>query len=434
MWLLEMAANLYARAVGNRDMIRKRPLSELADVSDVENVVIFISDALRFDFLPDAVRELGVTARAIAPSTFTASAVPSLMTGQYPATHKVWVFEDQLRERPALLTPNSVEVGFDAETVWIQLESSEKPPLKIHHLETESKLEDLEPPFTHVVHDIGPHAPYGFENDDFESTKEFFRTYEKRRTQLTELYRRDCHNSAERFMAVYDQLRERGLLDETLVVFTSDHGQALGERENGGRFGHGHPMCPETVDVPVVFAGAGLPEGETYPALLSGTDVAPTALSAQRGTTPDDADGLDIWRTVPDASRKVRSDVWQHLDLSVGEYSRELSVYAATSAWNDTGGYVFHRKSAAERLAALAYDNTFRGYGPAWRHNLTLGKALNLVNISLADVLTFGAPDFTEEEARAHLPGEFATATHDFADESLSDEQQDQLRDLGYLH
>jgi arylsulfatase A-like enzyme len=414
-------------------MDQRNPLSDLATADSVDNVVVFVSDALRFDFLPESVRELGVTAKAIAPSTFTASALPSLLTGQYPATHRVWMFDDQLRERPPLLRADGVDVGFDAEGVWIKLPSAEKPPLKIHHVERESTLADLETPFAHVVHDIGPHAPYGFENDVFDSTKEFFRSYERDRPALVELYRRDCRNSADRFRAVYDQLVDRGLLEDTLVVFTSDHGQSLGEWSNGGRFGHGHPLCPETVDIPIVFMGAGLPEGETYPGLLSGTDIAPTLLSARGRTVPDDADGLDLWDGTADPEPKVRSDVWQYLNVGVGGYSTDVSVYAATSAWDETGGYVFHRHSTAQRLAATLYDNIFRGYGPAWRHNATPGKALTLLNLMLAETLTYRTPEFSEAAARAAVPDEFEAAAHEHADASLSDDQESQLRDLGYL-
>jgi len=409
------------------------PLSALTDSSGVENVVVFVSDAHRYDCLPVMVRSLGVTAKAIAPSTFTASALPSLLTGQYPATHRVWMFDDRLVERPPLLDPEETDVGFDAEGVWIELPSEQKPPLQIHHLERETKLSALSPPFTHVVHDVGPHAPYGFENGVFESTREFFAEHENRRPELVELYRQDCRNSAERFLEVYDQLVERDLLSDTLVVFTSDHGQCLGEPENGGRFGHGHPMCPETVEIPVVFAGAGLPEGETYEPLLSGTDLAPTALSAQRGTVPEAVDGVDVWRTAPDPNRLHRSDVWQHVDVGVGDLGRELSVYAATSAWNGTGGYVFHRKSRLERLAAVAYDNLLRGYGPAWLANASFEKAWNLAALSLAATRTYGDPDFEESEARRAVPSTFERETEGNTETTLNEEQEAQLRDLGYI-
>lgn len=414
-------------------MDRALPLSELAEADGVENVVVFVSDALRYDFLPAEVRERGVTAAAIAPSTFTASSLPSLTTGQYPATHGVWMFDDRLSETPDLLTPDGVDVGFDAEGVWVELPERQKPPLQMHRLETERKLADLEPPFVHVVHDVGPHAPYGFENGVFDSTQEFFSEHERRRHRLVELYREDCHNSARRFLDIYDQVVDRGLIEETLVVFTSDHGQCLGERSNGGRFGHGHPMSPAAVKIPVVFMGAGLPAGEPYGRLLSGTDLAPTLLSAQRGRAPGAADGVDVWRDVPPADRRLRSDVWQHLDVDLGGLSATVSVYAATSAWNDTGGYVFHRKSRLQRAAAIAYDNLRRGYAPAWIHNASLGDGLELAGIALSGALSYGAPDFPEAEARAAVPEKFSERADGDGDVDLSNQQEEQLRDLGYL-
>jgi arylsulfatase A-like enzyme len=414
-------------------MDRALSLSELAGTDGVENVVVFVSDALRYDFLPAEVRERGVTGAAIAPSTFTASSLPSLTTGKYPASHEVWMFDDRLSTRPELLTPDGVEVGFDAEGVWVELPERHKPPLQMHRLESETKLADLVPPFAHVVHDVGPHAPYGFENGVFDSTREFFSDHERRRRRLIELYREDCHNSAQRFLNIYDQLAARGLLEETLLVFTSDHGQCLGERRNGGRFGHGHPMSPEAVEIPIVFMGAGLPAGESFGRLLSGTDIETTLLSAQRGRAPPDADGVDVWRNVPPADRRLRSEIWQHLDVDVAGMSGTVSVYAATSAWNDTGGYVFHRKSRLQRAAAIAYDNLRRGYSPAWIHNATLGDGLKLAGIVLSEKLTYGSPDFSEDEARATVPDEFAERAGGEGDVELSEQQESQLRDLGYL-
>lgn len=409
------------------------PLGELADRDSIENVLIFISDALRYDYLPDSVSSRGLTARAIAPSTFTASSLPSLTTGRYPADHKVWRFSDRLPSRPPLLEEDGIDVGFDAETVWIELDSHKKPPLQIHHIDQESTLSDLAPPFCHVIHDVGPHAPYGFENEAFNSTKEFFSEYERRRSVLVDLYAQDCQNSANRFLSCLESLKDRDLLSDTLVVFTSDHGQALGERHEGGRFGHGHPMCPETVEIPIVFMGAGLPSGETYGPLLSGTDIAPLLLSAQRSSPPDAVAGTDLWRTVPNPERKLRSDIWQHLTIDVMGVPVTISVYAATSVWDTDGGYVFHQKSRAQRVASLLYDNVFRGYSPAWRANLTAEKFVTLLSLIGASELTYGDPGFTTAEARELIPSQFTHRTAEATETSLTGEQKDQLQNLGYL-
>lgn len=409
-----------------------QPLTALAATDSVENVVVFVSDAMRYDFLPSAVSDLGVTATAIAPSTFTASGLPSLVTGQYPSTHRVWMFDDQVATRPPLLTEDTTDVGFDAGTVWTELPEPEKPPLQIHHVTAERTLDDLEAPFTHLIHDVGPHAPYGFDNDVFESTREFFEEHERRRGPLVGLYRDDCTRSAERFLDVYETIEDRGLLSETLFVFTSDHGQCLGEPAAGGRFGHGHPMVPETVEIPVVFAGAGLPGGVEYGELISGTDVAPTALSAQRGTVPGDVDGVDLWRSTAPEERAPRSEVWQHVDLDAGPLELSLTVYAAASAWDEGGGHVFQRGSRAERTAALTYDNLARGYAPAWKHNTSPGSLLSFLQLSLEQRRTHGAPELTATEAEAAVPESFERG--DAASETtLNERQEDRLRDLGYL-
>jgi hypothetical protein len=293
------------------------PIQSLASTEKVENVFLFISDAMRYDYLPDELRNLGVTARAIAPSTFTASALPSLCTGKYPSTHRVWTFDDVLAERPPLFESSSHDFGFNAESVWIDLPPDQKPPLRIHRLSEERTLSDLSNPYVYVHHDVGPHAPYGVMNDVYESTEAFFAENDCSRENIASLYKDDCANSAERFLHLYDQMKERGELEETLIVFTSDHGEALGERRAGGRFGHGHPMVPETVDVPIVFAGAGLPGDRQHGRLLSGVDIAPTFLSALGLESSAAVDGVDLWQTVPEAGRRVHSEVWQHLDIEL---------------------------------------------------------------------------------------------------------------------
>lgn len=118
----------------NRSAAEHPSLSSLTTATTVENIVIYVSDALRYDSLPRKIQKLGVTAKAVAPSTFTANALPSITSGQYPATHKVWRFqEDQLAAEPAIFDPDDYDIGFNAETVWLMDESAKKPPLRWNH-------------------------------------------------------------------------------------------------------------------------------------------------------------------------------------------------------------------------------------------------------------------------------------------------------------
>ena len=78
---------------------------------------------------------------------------------------------------------------------------------------------------------------------------------------------------AEMIAGVLDVLRERGLLDETLIVFTGDNGAAL-PHGKGSLYDPGSNV-PLIVRWPGVVKAAG--ESKT---LLSGEDIAPTLLEA----------------------------------------------------------------------------------------------------------------------------------------------------------
>lgn len=407
-------------------------LSSLAATDTVENIVVFVSDALRYDGLPEQIKQLGVTAKAVAPSTFTANSLPSITSGQHPATHKVWRFqEDRLASEPALFDSTVCDTGFNAETVWLLEEPSTKPPLRWNHQTEQRTIEQLSPPFVHFIHDVGPHAPYGYDNTVWDSTKEFFSRYSEPET-LRELYTEDCVNSAERFLPVLEYLRDEGLLGETLVIYTSDHGQCLGEQRNGGQFGHVDPMSPEVVYVPITFIGAGLPAGHTYDGLLSGVDIAPTALSAQDRPVPSNLDGIDLWAEGVPSDRTARCDVWAHKAVELAGRTLPVTAYAGTGLWDRHGGRVLQRRSRISRLGYVAQKLLRGTQSPVWRPNSSLKDLLGLLSTYGPTELTYGSPRFSMSEAKSAFPDRFIRAA-DREPVADSEELQEKLADLGYL-
>lgn len=73
---------------------------------------------------------------------------------------------------------------------------------------------------------------------------------------------------------IIDTLRARGVLDDTIIVFTSDHGDCLND--------HGHSqkwnMFEPTVHVPAIVWGPGIPAGRAVEELVALFDFGPTIL------------------------------------------------------------------------------------------------------------------------------------------------------------
>ncbi|RUL85922.1 sulfatase [Tautonia sociabilis] len=80
----------------------------------------------------------------------------------------------------------------------------------------------------------------------------------------------------DRLGALFRELDRRGLLDETVVVVTSDHGEAFGEH---GLFGHGVSLYADQIRVPLVIAAPGMvPEGLAIDDVVSLRDLPATLL------------------------------------------------------------------------------------------------------------------------------------------------------------
>jgi arylsulfatase A-like enzyme len=74
---------------------------------------------------------------------------------------------------------------------------------------------------------------------------------------------RDCYDDCISFLdeqldRLLNVLRAQGLLDNTLVIITSDHGEAFGDH---GFFGHSHSVFLDEIGVPLVVLSPGAPAG-----------------------------------------------------------------------------------------------------------------------------------------------------------------------------
>lgn len=149
---------------------------------------------------------------------------------------------------------------------------------------------------------------------------------------------------------ILDTLAERGWLDNTLVFFTSDHGDMLGD-QNLFRKGYGYQ---QSVHVPMLMrlpAGmAGARRGTEVNEVVELRDVLPTFIDAARAEAHAKMDGQSL---LPLA--KGVADGWrEYIDLE------HDVVYSPEVHWNGlTDGrwkYLFHARDGAEQLFHLERD------------------------------------------------------------------------------
>jgi arylsulfatase A-like enzyme len=106
---------------------------------------------------------------------------------------------------------------------------------------------------------------------------------------LRDLYDGEIRFADEYFGRLLDLLRARGLLDDSLVVLTSDHGEEF--LEHGG-VGHGQTLHAEVLDVPLLLRlPGGAAGGARVDRLVQHADLLPTMLEAAGVDVPPGLDG-----------------------------------------------------------------------------------------------------------------------------------------------
>jgi arylsulfatase A-like enzyme len=104
---------------------------------------------------------------------------------------------------------------------------------------------------------------------------------------------------------VLGTLRRTGELANTYVIFTSDNGFMLGEH----RLKNKTRLYEESVRVPMVMRGPGVPAGATVDHLTGNVDLAPTILDAADATPLSEPDGRSLLPLAADPSIEWRQEV-----------------------------------------------------------------------------------------------------------------------------
>ena len=197
-------------------------------------------------------------------------------------------------------------------------------------------------------------------------------------------------------------LKERGLLEDTLVVFFSDHGEGLGNHDH---VGHISQLYDSLIHVPLIFNWPGrLPVGTVIDASVSLIDVFPTI-----------SELLDL-------DRPVRVSGASLAPLMRGEDFPARPVIAAT-----------YRPESFSDKRAIVVDG-FK-YIHSWKDEQEKEELFDVVNDpgELTNLVE------ARPEVLSRLRNELARRLAEMAQSApveveLSEEDKAQLRALGYLH
>ena len=138
---------------------------------------------------------------------------------------------------------------------------------------------------------------------------------------------------------ILDVLEKRGLLEETLIVYTSDHGDMTGDQHLWRKSYAYQPSAR----IPLLLRGSGVRRGAVDDTAAELRDILPTFAEAAGATVPPACDGQSLYH--------ARRD-WVDLEHDV--------CYSPANHWNAlTDGawkYIYHALDGSEQLFHLAKD------------------------------------------------------------------------------
>jgi arylsulfatase A-like enzyme len=105
---------------------------------------------------------------------------------------------------------------------------------------------------------------------------------------------------------ILDALRESGRYENTLIVFASDHGLAIGSH---GLFGK-QSLYEHSMRAPLIFAGPGIPRGKRTDAMCYLLDIFPTLGALAGVPAPEGNEGLSLAPVLEGRKAAVRDSLF----------------------------------------------------------------------------------------------------------------------------
>ncbi len=372
------------------------------------NVLLIVPDALRADHLgcygygrPTSphidkfAAEALFFEKAMSNSPWTKPSMGSVFTSMYPYEHKAFSWMDSLPDEcltlaevfrnmnyatfaiqtnPSITEKHNFKQGFQ----YYQEMVLEKGDVVTSNFNAWTKKHKKKPFFAYL-HYMDTHVPYNAPKefsqifglkDDTLFTPGEFKTMDVRllgeiglskddKQSLVNLYDASIKYFDSSFARIVDNLRKLGILNKTIIILTSDHGEEFWEHDG---FAHGHTVYNEVLHVPLIIGySPHLPKRHIIPYVqlldffptivrlagiknyyeLRGRDLAPAALANKKINEEILFEGIlfgsekkailkDGWKLIENTGKKNR-DTFQPLgDMTkyrYPEYEKGFELY-----------------------------------------------------------------------------------------------------------
>jgi arylsulfatase A-like enzyme len=243
-------------------------------------------------------------------------------------------------------------------------------------------------PFFLYVHTVDPHVPYMppaaqlalYDPLPYDGVVDFGRDREllehvkagalalneRDREHLRALYDGEISYHDTHFGGIIDGLESRGLADDTMIVFTADHGEEFWDH---GSVGHGHSVFEELIHVPLIVRIPGVTDGSEsghVDDVVGLVDVIPTMYETLGRPVPSDLSGRSFLPQLlgesgdaPRASVTGFMEGWRAINVGriklVQRTERTVLLYDTTDDPGET------HDLASERPIAVRYARGLLG-------------------------------------------------------------------------
>jgi hypothetical protein len=160
---------------------------------------------------------------------------------------------------------------------------------------------------------VAPHSPFDGIPQQFQK---FMAT---NRTDYVPQYKNELLYLDWVITSIVDELKNEGLMDNTLIIITDDHGEMLGE--NGGPIGHGWAITPQLTNIPLIIMDPDDPGYRINDTIGSQVDLLPTVLDLVGISVPPDQlyQGTSLYSPVAQETRKIYLNSFQQYAVVDGK-------------------------------------------------------------------------------------------------------------------